>query len=108
VSVALDVKVVVIGDPLYNGINELVTDKKNFLIYPNPAKSGFFVSSLSGFQTVSIMIFDSRGSLVRSENGSGLFPGRKEINTQSLPDGLYYVAVTSEGKREIHKLIITR
>lgn len=107
-SLALDVKVVVIGNPLYNGITNQVEDKKKFSVYPNPAVSGFFVSSSSAFQTVGIMIFDSRGSLVRSENGSGLFPGRKEISTQSLPAGLYYIAVVSDGKREIHKLIILK
>jgi lysyl endopeptidase len=107
-SVALDVKVVVIGNPVYNGISEPPEEKKDFSVYPNPAGEAFYISSSSAFHNVEIIIFDSRGSLVRSEDLKGMFPGREEIKTLALPDGLYYISVTSGGKREIHKLIIAK
>jgi lysyl endopeptidase len=107
-SVALDVKVVVIGNPVYNGIPDQKADKKEFSVYPNPAGQYFYVSSSSVFRNVEIAIFDTRGSLVRSAAVKGMFPGREEINIQTISNGIYYVAITSEGKREIHKLIIAR
>jgi hypothetical protein len=107
-SVALDVKVVVIGNPVYNGIPDPKADKKEFSVYPNPAGQYFYVSSSSVFRNVEVAIFDTRGSLVRSAAVKGMFPGREEINIQTISNGIYYVAITSEGKREIHKLIIAR
>jgi V8-like Glu-specific endopeptidase len=107
-SVALDVKTIVIGTPVYNGIPDQAASRNEFTIYPNPADRSFFISANSFYQNVEIVIFDSRGSLVRSVTLEGLFPGREEINTLNLANGIYYVAVITGGRREIHKLIISR
>jgi len=107
-SVALDVKAVVIGSPVYNSINEQEAEKKEFLIYPNPAAEKFYISSASVIGNVMIKIFDARGTLVRSFRAEGIFPGREEINIQNLPGGIYYLAVSSTEKNEIHKLLIIR
>jgi len=107
-SVALDVKVVVIGNPVYSDITEQKAALNEFSLYPNPAGKDFYITSSSVSRNVEIAIFNSRGSLVRSAAVEGVFPGREEINVQNLPNGIYYVAIISLGKREIHKLIIAR
>ena len=46
-SVALDVKVVVIGNPVYNGITVNHAERKEFSLYPNPAPGRYFYLSSS-------------------------------------------------------------
>ena len=108
ISVSLDVKVVMIGNPVYNGIADQTVSGAEFSLYPNPAGKYFYISSSSLFKNVAVGIFDTRGALVRSVMAEGMFPGREEINIQNLTNGIYYVVIRSEGKREMHKLIIAR
>jgi lysyl endopeptidase len=107
-SVALDVKVIVIGNPVYNDINEPKSVENNFVLFPNPAAGKFYLTSSSVFQRMEVLIYDSKGAVMLSDRADGVLPGRSEINIQGLHEGLYYVVVIADGKREIHKLIIAK
>jgi lysyl endopeptidase len=107
-SVSLDVKAVVIGNPVYNSIIQPITAKNDFVLFPNPATGKFFITSSSQYRHTEVIIYDSQGSILQSQAAAGMFPGRGEINIQGLHEGLYYVAIISDGKREIHKLIVAK
>ena len=108
-SVALDVKVVVIGNPVYNGIsvNQMLKERNSVFIQIRPEGiSTFLHLHYSGMWRLQSLMRAVRWS--DRQPSEGMFPGREEINIQTLANGLYYVAITSGEKREIHKLLIAR
>lgn len=82
-----------------------VNANKAFSIYPNPAKSEFFLKSnqsISG--KVIVEIFDASGKLVSSQNTAA----SEAVNTQALPNGVYVVKVKGLGVDYSTKLMIKK
>ncbi len=69
-------------------------------IYPNPTNDILFINSKSLIDK--IQIFDTHGRMIKEE-----FPDRfpLQMNTQSLKSGVYFVNITAQGRKSIHKVI---
>lgn len=64
-------------------------------IFPNPAKDVLYVSGLSGMNNAIIALFDMQGRLVLSQSYQG---NETMLNISTLPNGVYFVQVSSMGK----------
>jgi len=77
-------------------------DNSSFVLYPNPANTAFRIQSNKNTPVDLIRIFDLLGKLVLSEAPKS----EGSIGVQSLDAGIYFVEVTSAGKKYIQKLIV--
>jgi hypothetical protein len=77
---------------------------QSFSIIPNPNHGQFRIVT-DGSKAVTVNVFDVTGKQVFAEKFSQ--PGNEiRIDLTSRPKGVYYVQVSSEGKRMINKIII--
>lgn len=88
-------------DPFECGVVMSVSDLNNnsFKIYPNPAKSSFFIESE---HKGNITIYDLSGKKILSKNN---LTGKNQINI-SLPKGIYLVEFEDQKSKAIKKLIV--
>jgi glucose/arabinose dehydrogenase len=79
-------------------------EKSGFSIYPNPAKSEFFVKSNTNDPISKVQLFDLTGKLLLTQT---IENSEKSISTSGLTSGIYFVtATTKNGKQANSKLII--
>jgi hypothetical protein len=72
-------------------------------IYPNPAKEIFYISGMSGGETVSI--YTVHGQLQRSEKIPG--KGTYYLSLKGLAKGMYYIKVdTKTAGTKSYKLLL--
>ena len=91
----------VLWSTLVTGINE---NEKigNVIIYPNPSKSGNFILESEQVNFIELFTIDGKTVFTKTINQP-----KTEIKT-SLPNGLYFVKLTFENKKQAtQKLIIT-
>jgi lysyl endopeptidase len=105
-SVSLDVKVVVIGNSKPDAISEQTSESPGFNVYPNPARELIVVSSDNIVPEAELSLYDMRGVPVYREIIKNGFPGKIERNISSLGKGIYYLVITTENGRQVHKLVI--
>lgn len=74
-------------------------------LYPNPANESVQVRWNSTAPFSLIEIKDVTGRTIRSYTASG---NMETLSTQELPEGMYFVAVTCEGKTGVTRLVIAR
>ena len=79
-----------------NQENELIRDK--FILYPNPAKTHFYVKSFSHKQH-HFELRNTIGQLIFEDN----FTDKYTVNSSGLASGLYFVRIDNE----TIKIIIT-
>jgi len=101
--------------PISLTVNNYANETKEMplrqLVYPNPAQNITtvqYVSEHSG--TVQILIINSLGAIIRSYEIIHQFPGiySKTIQVDRLENGIYFIRVISDGKQEIHTLVVNR
>jgi hypothetical protein len=86
------------------GINELLADNSNLLVYPNPATSIINISiGESHNQQAIISLYDNMGRTVKTVITSN---NQLTINRDGLSNGIYFVSVFIDNKRVTSKLII--
>ncbi|WP_223606546.1 T9SS type A sorting domain-containing protein [Chryseobacterium sp. OSA05B] len=79
-----------------------VTEKANDIkVYPNPVKSGENLNIRSEEAGV-YTLFSAQGQLIRSDK----FSGNAEINTASLPAGIYMVKIETKSTVKSYKIIV--
>ncbi|MBK9191746.1 MAG: T9SS type A sorting domain-containing protein [Crocinitomicaceae bacterium] len=76
------------------GINEI--NKNFFTVYPNPAQTNLTVQTTENI--LSINIFNSAGTLVRTEN-------KNTFSVESLPAGIYLMQIQTENEIQQSKFI---
>jgi len=70
-------------------------------VYPNPVKSGENLNVKSG-EAGTYTLFSAQGQLIKS----GQFSGNAEINTASLPAGVYIVKIETKSAMKSYKIIV--
>lgn len=84
------------------GIDSDITEKANDIkVYPNPVKSGENLNVRSEENGV-YTLFSAQGQLIRSDK----FSGNAEINTASLPAGIYVVKIETKSTVKSYKIIV--
>lgn len=84
-----------------SSIENVVKNKDNIIVYPNPAKDIITISNLENNSTISI--FDAVGRIYYTSNSL-----IKNINVSSYPNGVYYLSIKSNNKISTKKIIIAR
>lgn len=69
-------------------------------IYPNPTSLRLFINNLDEFEEWSIL--DMQGSILKKQR---LRPFINQVETESLPSGMYFVKLVGEGKKLTTKII---
>ncbi|MDZ4665735.1 MAG: T9SS type A sorting domain-containing protein [Bacteroidota bacterium] len=86
--------------------------KSDFIVYPNPTKGEFTIKyDLRKRSDVLVDIVDINGVTLRTvvniqaqHNGKYQVP----VNLSDLPNGIYFVSLTNEGKRKTQKVILQK
>lgn len=106
-------RILIVTNPLGNKIfysnlllaNNKVSLNKEIALYPNPAKSQFFIKSPNkNLGKVNVEIFDSSGRIVSSQS---IFSA-DAVNTKVLSNGIYRVKVRGVGVESSSKLLIQK
>jgi hypothetical protein len=81
-------------------------------LYPNPLSSdGKLEVIVDKAFTLQISIADGSGRRVMNVSGKENFPASqviKQLNVMSLPNGVYYVIVSINGKNQVVKMLVAR
>jgi len=82
-------------------ISAVVNDIK---VYPNPVRSGenVYIKSSGAKEDGTYTMFSAQGQLIKS----GKFSGDAEINTSSLPTGMYIIKVETTSVVKSYKVIV--
>jgi hypothetical protein len=78
------------------GVQEALPKTPELQAFPNPSNTGTNISLNGTYENVTAIITNSLGETLRKD----IFHGASEINIQrgGLPDGLYFVQITGDGK----------
>lgn len=91
---------------------ELIDNKSNFIVYPNPTKGEFTIKyDLKKRADVLIDIVDINGVSLRTVvNIQGQHTGKYQVpvNLSDLPNGIYFVNLSNEGKLRTQKVILQK
>lgn len=74
--------------------------QSNFSIYPNPVKDILTIINSSNISFDRMTITDLVGKKIIEQNGNS-----NQINVAQLPQGIYLLQITSNGKKSINKFI---
>lgn len=88
-----------------NGIDENITSKVN-TIYPNPANDYIVIDhNFSMNESVTIQITNILGEVLLVDK---INQELQNINIQNFNNGIYFITLSSNNKRETHKFIISK
>jgi len=92
---------------LVTGLEEVESEVKKAVLYPNPATDFVYLKSESAALSgeISVKVLDTQGRLLQfqSETISSSVP--MQINVQNLPEGVYILEINGSGFSERQKLI---
>ncbi len=80
------------------GVEDLITNASNFILYPNPTKDQFIINSKSDIKTVEV--YDVFGKLVK------VYPIQNVYDVSNLSKGMYLINIETETYSSVKKLII--
>jgi len=93
------------GGTAVNGIQELSNNSKSKIeIYPNPANESINIAHLKG--NTNYQIIDAQGKVLMTQTQN--FESNPNINTNSLPNGLYFFKVLSNNQISTTTFMISR
>lgn len=75
------------------GINDIEKQKENILVYPNPANDILNIEIQENFKPLQITLYNTLGKEVIRKNLT-----TSQINISNLPQGLYLLKISSNGK----------
>lgn len=79
-------------------------ETKNWLLYPNPCRDILHMSGINSVDTVSYRIYSAAGLFISEETGN-MVDGKVDINFSIFRNGIYFIEVDNNGKKEIHKVV---
>lgn len=85
-------------------------DEITFSVYPNPAKFELFVACANQMSGgLDIELYSVSGQLLSSmSNGTFDGNGRMKLDVSGLPDGMYFLRLSSEGNQSVHRFDIIK
>lgn len=82
-------------------VTDVATAANDVKIYPNPVKAGENLN-IQSTEDGTYTVFSAQGQLVKN----GKFTGNAEINTSSLPTGVYIIKVETKSTVKSYKVIV--
>ncbi|MFN3529024.1 MAG: lysyl oxidase family protein [Bacteroidia bacterium] len=80
--------------------------KPNFLIYPNPGQSNFWIQGIPQNQPISLRVYDALGREQLKLEGLNMQSGKLEFMLPALRPGMYFVVLSGEAGTGSQRLII--
>ncbi|HLP49935.1 MAG TPA: T9SS type A sorting domain-containing protein [Chitinophagales bacterium] len=90
---------------IISGINDIRNEEVVFKLNPNPANSSVSISVIESYINCTLTITDITGRRIAETK---LTSSNTQLSTEVLPDGLYFVTVSSGSNGSTRKLIITK
>jgi unsaturated rhamnogalacturonyl hydrolase len=86
------------------------TGTMNPIIHPNPAENYIMIKLPDGTDTVSVLMYDAAGKLVKKVQveDKNFAENQMIITTNNLPDGIYYLNILSRGRTDSGRVLISR
>lgn len=72
-------------------------------IYPNPARSGFWINNILPNENITMQLSDPLGKIIYTEILSG---EKEQFITASLSQGIYFVSLSDGTKKVVKKVVI--
>jgi V8-like Glu-specific endopeptidase len=91
----------IIGDDLIIENKDL---SKKFIVYPNPANNVVHLRSIKNVEVLELILFDNTGRKCVVQNN---FKCSTDIDISSLPNGIYFLSITTNDSITIKKIIKT-
>lgn len=89
------------------GLNTLTHDlNAKFKLYPNPSNDGVVTIETAGATPSKVEVINLLGAVVLSQNSK--FEEKTKFNLGTLPEGTYFVRITTGNKVTSEKLIISK
>jgi hypothetical protein len=89
-----------------NGINNISSDNKEALVYPNPFSEELNVKLLFNHdKKLTLILTDSMGQNVLEKNVNEDKDGKITVNLVSLPPGIYYLTIQTKGEYSTSKIL---
>lgn len=86
------------------GISEETAQKVEFALYPNPSADELYIRTEEFTKDLSYTISSAEGKLIRSGTIDQMVT---ELSTSTIQSGLYFVAISKNGKPvSVKKLIV--
>lgn len=94
-----------------NNINKAKTE--SFDIYPNPSKGNATITyTIAEEGKVSLSVYDLLGvkvaDLVNDEKPAGIYHYSLSEKDSGLSNGVYFISMVTKGKKETHRLVISK
>lgn len=94
------------------GIQNIAAKEDKFSVYPNPSKGNATIEYRIGIDAdVTLAVYNMLGvkvtELVNTHQQAGTYKYNLNDKNSSLKSGVYFVTLVSNGKTNIHKIIIT-
>lgn len=81
-------------------------NKVEYKLYPNPANSMIYINNVKNLDKVELI--SVVGNIVRSVSGFGNSAGEAGIPVGNLPNGMYFVRLTSGNQIQTQRIIISK
>ncbi|TNJ46166.1 DUF1501 domain-containing protein [Tamlana fucoidanivorans] len=82
----------------------LLAETKNWLVYPNPFRDHVNITGINRTETLTLSIYNASGILLLTKIET-LVDGNVALNLYSFSNGVYFFEISSEGTKEIHKVV---
>lgn len=86
------------------GTENVLADKNEIRVYPNPATTELFIDLKTSGATASV--YDSRGGLVKS--ALKMNSGKNRIDLNGLSSGIYFIEISQNGTKISHQKFIKK
>lgn len=106
------------GIPTFEGISNFTSEfstvgmnkpvEVNFRVYPNPVNDMLNVELIGKSEVKEITLKNSLGQVVRRVESAQALGDIIQLNVKSLPEGVYYVTLSSDLARQTSRVIISR
>ncbi|CAH8283891.1 putative secreted protein (Por secretion system target) [Mariniflexile fucanivorans] len=84
--------------------NNVSSDNKNWLVYPNPCHDTVYISGINIAESVSYKFYNASGILLIDRTDE-IINGKATINLGPYSDGVYFFQILAGSKKEVHKVI---
>lgn len=92
---------------IITGINKATYDlNAKFKLFPNPSNDGMVTIEAAGFTPTKVEVINLLGAVVLSQNAK--LEEKMKLDLSSLPEGTYFVRMSSANKVTSEKLIISK
>lgn len=78
-----------------------VLNKPNCSVFPNPASDKISIRGPQNDPITQVTMYDLTGSIILEQNTN-------EINTENIPNGLYFIQINTKSGMDVHRVIISK